>query len=120
MNLLVKLLISTAAVAVTAWLLPGIHIEDNFWTAVWVAIALSALNAFVRPILVVLTIPATILTLGLFMLVVNGIIVYLADWFITGFYVDGFLWAILFSIIVAIVNSFFESLVLDKGNKRKG
>ncbi|ELR69332.1 putative membrane protein [Fulvivirga imtechensis AK7] len=109
MNFLIKLLLSAIAVVITAYLLPGVDIS-GFLAAILVAAFLSFLNAIVRPVLVILTIPITIVTLGLFLLVINAIIILIADAIIPGFDVNGFWWALLFSIILAIVNSVFESL----------
>ena len=114
MNFLVKLLLSAIAVVVTAYLLPGVEVS-GFLVAILVAAFLSFLNAIVRPVLVILTIPITIVTLGLFLLVINAIIILIADAIILGFDVNGFWWALLFSIILAIVNSVFESF--SKKNK---
>lgn len=104
MNFLVRLLISTVAVIVSAYILPGVAV-DSFMTAIIVAIILSLLNVIVKPILIVLTIPITIFTLGLFLLVINALIILLADSLISGFEVDGFLYALIFSIVLSIVNA---------------
>jgi putative membrane protein len=112
MNFIVKLLVSGLAVLLTAYLLPGVHI-DGFLTALLVAVVLAILNTLVKPILVVLTIPLTILTLGLFLLVINAVIILLAGEIIGGFVLDGFWWALLFSIIVTVIMSIYESLAKD-------
>jgi len=106
MKTIIRLLIYTGAVFLTAWLLPGVHVE-NFVTAVMVAIALAILNTFIRPILIFLTIPVTIFTLGLFLLVINALIIVLISWIVPGFTVDGFWWALLFSVILSIIASLF-------------
>ncbi len=81
MDILINWLVSTIAILVTAYLLPGVHLQD-FTTALVVALVLGILNAFVKPILFLLTLPITILTLGLFMFVLNAVIILLApDWF---------------------------------------
>lgn len=74
-----------------------------------VAAILAVLNAVVRPLLIILTIPITVFTLGIFLLVINAVIILMADYIMPGFEVDGFWWALLFSIILAIINSIFES-----------
>lgn len=107
MNFLIKLLISGLAVVVSAYILPGVNV-DGYFTAIVVAAILGVLNVLVRPVLVILTIPITIISLGLFLLVINAIIILIADFFIAGFTVDSFWWALLFSIILAIVNSIFD------------
>jgi putative membrane protein len=104
MNFLVRLLISTLAVILSAYILPGVAV-DSFMTAIIVAVILSLLNVIVKPILVILTIPFTIFTLGLFLLVINAIIILMTDWIIDGFVVNGFWYALLFSIVLSIINS---------------
>lgn len=106
MRVIIRLLVYTCAVLLTAWLLPGVTIE-NFATAVMVAIALAILNTFIRPILVFLTIPVTIFTLGLFLLVINALIIMLIGKIVPGFFVEGFWWALLFSVILSIIASLF-------------
>lgn len=106
MNFIIRLLISGFAVLLTAWLLPGIEVESYF-IAIIVALVLAFLNAILKPILVILTIPITIFTFGFFLLVINAVIILLASEFVGGFYVDGFWWALLFSIILTIVSSIF-------------
>ena len=113
MNVIVKFLLSGVAVLLTAYLLPGVHVE-HYGYALLVAVLLSVANVIVKPILVVLTIPITILTLGLFLLVINAAIILLVDYFIPGFNVDGFWWALAFSLILSIFNSLFSDLLKDK------
>jgi putative membrane protein len=111
MNFIVKVIISTLAVLVTSYLLPKSMVEvDGFTTAIIVALALAFLNAVVKPIMVVLTIPATVLTFGIFLLVINALIIKIADYFISGFQVHGFWSALLFSLVLTIVNSVFEAI----------
>jgi len=109
MNFLIKLLITAIAVLVSSYFLPGVGV-DSFLIAVLVAAVLALLNALLRPILVLLTIPLTILTLGLFLLVINAVIILLTDGLVPGFHVDGFWWALLFSLILSLVVSVFEAL----------
>jgi putative membrane protein len=109
MNFIIKLLLSTISVLVSAYLLPGAHV-DGFFTAFIVAIFLALFSATLKPILVILTIPVTIFTLGLFLLVINALMILLADFIVDGFFVDGFWWAVLFGIILAIVNGIFEAI----------
>lgn len=108
MNLIVRLLINALIIFGLAWALPGIHVE-SYWTALIVAVILGLLNIFIRPILVILTIPITILTLGLFLLVINALIIMLAGYMIDGFTVDNFWWALLFSILMSALNSTLEN-----------
>lgn len=90
--------------------MPGIHVS-TFWTALLVALVLSFLNLFLKPLMVILTIPFTIDTFGLFLLVINAIIIMIAGSWVTGFTVDGFWWAMLFSVILSVISSLLESLV---------
>lgn len=109
MNLLIRILLSTIAVLVADLLLAGVHAAD-LKTGLLVAIVLGVLNAVVRPLLVLFTLPVTVLTLGLFLLVINAIMVLLAARIVPGFTVDGFWWALAFSIIVSVVQSLLNSL----------
>jgi|SRR5690554_810180 len=107
MNLIVRLLINALIIIALAWALPGIHVA-SYWTALIVALILGLLNIFLKPILIILTIPITILTLGLFLFVINALIIMLAGAMIDGFTVDGFWWALLFSILMTVLNSVLE------------
>ncbi len=107
MNLIIRLLINALIIFVLAWALPGIAVA-SYWSALIVAIVLGLLNVFLKPLLVVLTIPVTILTLGLFLFVINALIILLVDAMIDGFTVSNFWWALLFSILLTVLNSAFE------------
>ncbi|HKL40511.1 MAG TPA: phage holin family protein [Cryomorphaceae bacterium] len=107
MNIIIKLLLNALLVFALAWALPGVQVAD-FWTALIVAIILGLLNIFVKPILVIITIPVTIITLGLFLLVINAVVILLTDWMVDGFNVNNFWWALLFSLILSVLNSAFE------------
>ena len=109
MEFLGRLIISTLAVLVTSYILPGVQI-DGALTALLVAAVLSLLNAIVKPILVILTIPITLVTLGLFLLVINAAMILLASRLVPGFHVDGFWTAFFFSLLLSIVNSVFNAL----------
>ncbi|NLR59890.1 phage holin family protein [Chitinophaga polysaccharea] len=105
MGFLIRILVSAFAAMLTAYLLkPAVKVDD-FITALILALVLAVLNALVRPLLVILTFPVTILTLGLFLFVINALIILLAAKLVPGFKVDGFWWALLFSIIMTIINS---------------
>lgn len=106
---LINTIIDTLAVLICAYLLPGVDVA-SFWVAILVALALALLNQFVRPILIILTIPATIVTFGLFLLVINALIIMLADFIVNGFEVDNFWWALLFSFVLTIVKSILNGL----------
>ena len=111
--MIIRFLLSGLAVLLTGYLLPGVHVE-HFGYALLVAIVLSIVNVLVKPILVILTIPITILTLGLFLLVINALIIMLVDALTPGFSVDGFWWALAFSLILSLFNSIFGGLIQDK------
>ncbi|MCU0352768.1 MAG: phage holin family protein [Cytophagales bacterium] len=110
MSWFIKIVLSALAVLISAYVIPGVSVK-SFWTALWVAVVLALLNAFVKPILTVLTIPITIVTLGLFLLVINVIIIYIADYLIAGFNVDGFLPALLFSLALSVVGWLLSAIV---------
>ena len=110
MGLIIRILISAVAVFIASRIIPGIVVSD-FGTALIVAIVLGLLNAFLKPILVFLTIPITILTLGLFYLVINVLMVYLAAYLVGGFAVSGFIAALLFSFVVSIVTWIIDTIV---------
>jgi len=108
-NFLVKILISSLAVLVTAWLLPGVSV-DNYLIAILVAAVLAFLNSVVKPLFILFTLPVTVVTLGLFLLAINAIIILLADYIVDGFEVRSFFWALIFSLVLSIVTSIFERL----------
>lgn len=109
MGFLLKIIVTGIAAYLAAWLLPGVQIADAK-TTLLVALVLALLNTFIKPILVILTIPLTILTLGLFLIIINILIVFLATKIVSGFTVDGWISALLFSLIVAIVTWMLEGL----------
>ena len=114
MKFVIKYLLSALAVYATADLLdPHIQVE-NYWMAIAVALVLGLLNVTVKPLMIMFTIPFTIATLGLFLLVINALMIMLAGWLLEGFAVHGFWWALLFSIIQTIIASLLEKLVLPK------
>ncbi|GAB4136299.1 MAG: phage holin family protein [Bacteroidia bacterium] len=111
MNFIIRIIISTLAVLLTSYLLPKTMVAvDGFVDALIVAVVLAFLNAVVKPVMVFLTIPATMFTFGLFLLVINAFIIIIADYFIDGFKVYGFWSALLFSVILSLVNSIFEGI----------
>ena len=112
MNFIIRLLITAAVAYGLSMILSGVHIPD-FKDALIFVIVLALLNVFVKPILVILTLPISIVTLGLFLFVINALIILLADKFMDGITVDGFWWALIFSLILSVVSSFAQSL-LDK------
>lgn len=108
-----NLLVNSFAVYITAYLLPGVDVR-GFYDAVVVSVVLGIVNAIIKPILVVLTLPITFVTLGLFYLVINALLILLVGRIVPGFVVDGFLSALIFSIVLSIVNWFLHSLAKEK------
>ena len=116
-NFIIKTLIIAAAVVIASYFLPGVGVK-RFTTALMVALVLSVLNYFVKPILVILTLPITIITLGLFLFVINAVIILIDAHFVHGFKVDGFWWALLFSVLLSLVNSFVHKSILRDNKDR--
>jgi len=111
MNFLIRVLVVAAVSFGLAHLLGGVHVTD-FWTALVFAIVLALLNMFIKPLLILFTLPVTFFTLGLFLFVINALVVLLASKFVDGFTIDNFWWALLFSIILSIITS-----AIDKKEK---
>lgn len=107
MNKFLRFLILSLAVFLIATVLSGITI-NSFVSAIFVVLLLSFVNTFVKPLLQILTFPITIVTFGLFLLVINAGMILLVDWFLSGFDVDGFWWALLFSFLLSMLNSFLN------------
>lgn len=110
MRFFLKILISTIAVFIGAYILPGVEV-DTYTTALVVAVVLGVLNIFVKPVLVLLTLPITIVTLGIFYLVINASLVYFAALIVPGFSVEPLWMTLVFGIVVSLINSFLGSLV---------
>ncbi|HET7360387.1 MAG TPA: phage holin family protein [Salinimicrobium sp.] len=110
MNFIFRILLTGIVVVLLSYFLPGVEV-DGYLTAIIVALVLALLNFIVKPILVLFTLPVTILTLGLFLFVINAIIILLVDAFIGGFAIDGFWIALLFSILLSIVQSLLFSFM---------
>jgi len=113
MNILIRLLITTILVVVLAHFLPGISVQD-YTSALWVALVLGVLNAFLKPILILLTLPATIFTLGLFLLVINAVVILVGDYLVDGFLVDGFWSAFIFSILLSLSQSVMNGIFISE------
>jgi putative membrane protein len=113
MNIIIKILFSAIIAFVLSKILSGVHI-DSIVTALIFAVVLAALDAIVKPILVVLTLPVTIVTLGLFLFAINAIVILLAAKLMEGIKIDGFWWAMLFSIILSIFDTAVQKSI-DKG-----
>lgn len=106
MDMIIHWLASTLVVIISAYLLPGVQIK-GFFSAFVTAVVIALLNLVVRPILLFLTLPINIITLGLFTLVINAAIIMLASAIVPGFKVDSWWWAILFSIVVSLITIVF-------------
>ena len=118
MRFFLKLLVTSLAVFFSAYILDGVYLE-GFPTAILVALLMGFLNAFLKPILIILTIPITLVTFGLFLLVINAVIILLADYALSGFTVDSFFTAVLFSIIVSVITWILEAIANPKTNKER-
>jgi putative membrane protein len=118
---LLQSILSAVAVLFTAQILPGVQVS-GIVDALLVALVLSFLNTFLKPVLLILTIPVTLITFGLFLLVINAVIIVVADALLDGFNVNGFGWALLFSLILSIINALLQSMTglnqSDKPNNR--
>lgn len=109
MGIFINLLINGLAVYITANLLPGVAV-NNFFTAIVVSVVLGLVNTFIKPILFILTLPATIMTLGLFTFVINALMIFLVARFVPGFHVEGFWSALFFSLVLSLVSSVLRGL----------
>ncbi|MBT3742919.1 MAG: phage holin family protein [Polaribacter sp.] len=113
MRTFLKILLTALAVIVLANILPGV-VVTSYITAIIVAVVIALLNMFIRPLLVFFTLPATIVSLGLFLFVINAIIILLADKLVDGFAVSGFFAALLFSILLSIFRPILFSLLKEE------
>lgn len=116
-SLLLRLLLNAIVILALGQILSGVTI-DSYVTALVVAAILAFLNSFVKPILVILTLPITIFTLGIFLLFVNAFIILITVKLVDGFHVDNIWWAILFSVLLAILQSFLHKTLLNDGNNK--
>lgn len=108
MSLLINLVVSTIAVIIAAYVIPGVQV-DTLFAAFVVAIMLGIMNAIIKPILVILTLPITIVTLGLFLFVINALLVLFVADLVPGFHVAGFWSALFFSLVASLVGSFLSA-----------
>ena len=109
MSILINWIVSALAILAAAYLLPGVHVT-SFVAALFAAVVLGIINAVLKPVLLILTLPINILTLGLFTFVINAAVILLAANLVPGFTVDGFWWALIFSVVLSIFNSFLHRL----------
>lgn len=110
MNLLLRWLIMAVSIMAAAYVIPGV-VVSGFFSALWVALFLGIVNVLIKPILLLVTLPINILTLGLFTFVINALLILLASSVIKGFMVNGFWAAMLFSIVLSIVNYVLSHIV---------
>jgi len=104
MGIVIRLIINALAIFFAAQILPGITVE-GLYASLIVAIVLSIVNTFIKPLLLLFTLPLTVLTLGLFTFVINALVIMIVDYFVPGFTVDGFVSALIFSFVLSIMNS---------------
>jgi putative membrane protein len=107
MNLFLKWLITALAILISAYIIPGVAIS-GFWAALWLAVYLGVVNVILNPILILITLPINILTLGLFTFVINALLILLSSTVIKGFAVSGFWHAMLFSIVLSVFSYIFN------------
>lgn len=113
MKLILRLLLTALAVVILSYVLPGVSVEGYF-SAILVAVVLALLRLTVKPIIILLTLPVTIVTLGLFLLFINAFIILLADYFVSGFSVASIWWALLFSLLLSFLQSMLFSMLKEK------
>lgn len=114
MRLLIGWLLNAVALLITAYLVPGIHV-DAFSAALLAAIVLGLVNTFIRPILLLLTAPINLLTLGLFTFVVNAVLLMLVSGIVPGMAIDSFSWALLAAVVLSFVSTVLSHLLKDLG-----
>ncbi len=104
----IRWIIAGLAVLLAAYILPGVKV-NSFWFALLVAFLLGMANTYLKPLLVIIAFPLTVLTFGLFLLVINVLLIYLVDWIVPGFSVQNFWAALFFSIIQSLLNALFQN-----------
>ncbi len=114
MGFIVRVLVNAATIALAAAFVPGLHLEGAV-PALLAGLVLGVINALVRPVLVILTLPLTLLTLGLFLLVLNGVCLALTAWLVPGFDIAGFLPAMLGALVISVVSWVLTAFVSDRG-----
>jgi len=118
-RLAVRWAFNVAALFVAAWVLSGISYGNDSWSLLIAAIVFTLVNAFVKPILAILSIPFIIVTLGIFYFLINVLMLYITDWLVSDFQIDTFWWAVLGAIIVSIVNGILHMIFGDPGEQRR-
>ena len=110
MELLLIWVLNAVALLIVAYILPGITVA-SFWSALIAALVLGLLNTLVKPLLILLTLPITVVTLGLFLLVLNALVFWFAGSILRGFQVNGFWWALLGALVYSIISGFLSGLI---------
>ena len=110
MTLLLVWILNAVAILVVAYILPGIVVA-SFWSAMWAALVLGLINMLVKPLFVLLTLPITIVTVGLFLFVINALMFWLAGSLFKGFQVNGFWWAVVGALFYSLISGFLTNLI---------
>ncbi len=116
LNFFINLLLSALAVFVSAKILPGVHIE-GLMASIWVALLLGLVNAVIRPILLAVSLPINVVTLGIFTFVINALMILLVDTLVGSFTVDNFWWALIFSLVLSAISSIIHAVVPTRGSR---
>lgn len=109
MGILINWIVSAMVIFIVAYVLPGVNVE-SFISALAVALVLGIINAFLKPILLLLTLPINLITLGLFTFILNALLILLVSMIVPGFVVNGFLWALVFGVVLSISNTFVNKV----------
>jgi putative membrane protein len=118
-KLLVRWVCNVVALFVAAWILSGISYGNQWWTLFIAAAVFTLVNAWVKPVLAVLSIPFIVVTLGLFYFLINVLMLYLTDWIVPDFEIRTFWWGVLAAIIVSIVNGLLNLVMPDDDDRRR-
>ena len=113
LKLLLSWVLHAVALMGVAYLLPGVVVE-GFWAALWAALILGLVNTIVKPVLLILTLPLTVLTLGLFYFILNGLMFYWVGSILEGFQVNGFWWAVLAALLYSLFATFLSSILFQE------
>ncbi len=110
MTLILVWILNAVALLAVAYLLPGIVVA-SFGSALWAALILGLVNMLVKPVLILLTLPITIVTLGLFLFVINALLFWFVGSVLTGFKVNGFWWAVIGALVYSLISGFLTNLI---------
>jgi putative membrane protein len=116
MKIIINWLILTVAIMATSWLLPGVAVS-GFVSALIAALVLGLINTFIKPVVVILTLPVNIITLGLFTFVINALLILLASRIVDGFSVRNFWWALIFSLVLSVIQNILQRIFKDNPKK---